>query len=225
MCVLRIKNRNNVKAFHPMPEKRDIGPMRRVLCISMAMFGLVLFADAQPARVLNPSFEGEPRDATVPRGWFVCTEDTTPDILPGPWGVYTEPMAGETYVGLITRENGTWESIGQKLSKPLEEGVCHSVTFSVARSDTYMGYDKAIKVRVWGGTRKCERTQLIAETERITSTEWETLTFQFEAEAKIKYIIIEAHHQDGHFSYAGNVLLDNLSPIRQCGRTALLKRP
>jgi hypothetical protein len=176
-------------------------------------------AVAQPARLINPSFEGEPRDATIPRGWFVCEEGTTPDILPGPWGVYNEPHAGETYVGLITRENGTWESIGQKLSRPLDEGECHNFTLSLARSDTYMGYDKAIKIRIWGGTRKCNRDQLIAETERIQNTEWEAHSFQFTPEVRIKYIIIEAFHKEGSFNYAGNVLIDNITPIRQCGRS------
>ncbi|MCB0682774.1 MAG: hypothetical protein KDC32_18010, partial [Saprospiraceae bacterium] len=43
----------------------------------------------------NPSFEGdEPQDATVPAGWFPCKEGTTPDILPGVWGVHTEPAEG-----------------------------------------------------------------------------------------------------------------------------------
>ena len=182
----------------------------------------IVTAIAQPARLLNSSFEGEPRDATIPRGWYECEEGTTPDILPGPWGVYTEPFDGETYVGLITRENGSWESIGQKLSKPIEKNVCHYIRLALARSDTYMGYDGALKLRIWGGMKKCGRDQLLAESERIESTEWETYTFQFTPEDDFKYIIIEAYHADGDFSYAGNILIDDMSAIRQCGRTLLI---
>ena len=64
-------------------------------------------AGAQHITILNSSFEGEPADATVPQGWMACQEGTTPDILPGYWGVYTYPANGDTYLGLITRGNGT----------------------------------------------------------------------------------------------------------------------
>ena len=42
----------------------------------------------------NPSFEGEPKDATTPIGWLECEKGTTPDILPGFWGVYLQPYDG-----------------------------------------------------------------------------------------------------------------------------------
>ena len=43
-----------------------------------------------------------------------CEDFTTPDILPGFWGEYNEANHGETYVGMITRANGTYESIGKR---------------------------------------------------------------------------------------------------------------
>ncbi len=183
---------------------------------------LYVTASGQPSRLLNPSFEGEPRDATIPRGWYQCEKGTTPDILPGPWGVYLEAEAGETYVGLITRENGSWESIGQRLSMPLEKDECYYITVSLAHSDAYMGYDKPIKLRIWGGKSKCARTQLLGESKRIESSEWETYTFDFTAHEKMKYLIIEAHHSDSEYSHQGNILVDNISAIRKCGRTELI---
>lgn len=176
-------------------------------------------AQLLPARVLNASFEGEPRDATVPRGWYICKEGTTPDILPGPWGVYLEPADGDTYVGLITRENGTWESIGQRLTEPLRADECYVVTMHLARSDTYMGFNNPIKLRVWGGDKKCERGQLLLETERIENTDWKQHNFQLDPKSEVKYLIIEAFHKDGFFSYRGNVLIDGISAIRRCGRS------
>ncbi len=194
----------------------------RITSLLIVMIGLSVAGIAQPARVLNASFEGEPRDATIPRGWYDCEPGTTPDILPGPWGVYLEASAGETYVGLITRENGSWESIGQKLTKKLEEGICYYFSLELARSDEYMGYNKPLKLRVWGGNAKCNRTQLLVETDRISHTDWQTYSFDFTAETDLRYIIVEAYHADGNFAYAGNILIDNISPIRQCGRTMLL---
>jgi len=179
-------------------------------------------ASGQPARLLNPSFEGEPRDATMPRGWYQCEKGTTPDILPGPWGVYLEAEAGETYLGLITRENGSWESIGQRLSKPLEKDECYYITVSLAHSDAYMGYDQPIKLRIWGGNSKCERTQLMGESKRIDHTEWATYSFDFTAEEKMKYLVIEAYHSDQEFAHSGNILVDNISAIHKCGRTELV---
>jgi len=176
-------------------------------------------AMAQLPRLLNSSFEGEPRDATIPRGWYKCTEGTTPDILPGPWGVYLEPVDGSSYVGLITRENGTWESIGQKISDELKEGECYFMTAYLARSDTYMGYDKPVRLRIWGGSKKCGRDQLLVETDFIEHTDWEEYIFEFTPEQDIRYIIIEAWYKDPPFSHGGNLLLDGLSHIRPCGKT------
>ena len=102
----------------------------------------------------NASFEGEPQDATVPVGWFPCARGTTPDILPGPWGVTTESSDGDTYVGLITREDGTWESIGQRLKSPVKPRECYTFTLDLAHSDTYSGYNNPLKLRIWGGETK-----------------------------------------------------------------------
>ncbi|MDX1480000.1 MAG: hypothetical protein R3301_19970, partial [Saprospiraceae bacterium] len=155
----------------------------------------------------------------VPRGWYICKEGTTPDILPGPWGVYLEPVDGDTYVGLITRENGTWESIGQRLTETLLPDECYVLSMYLARSNTYMGFNNPIKLRIWGAGKKCERAQLLVETERIEDTEWTYHNFQFSPESKIDYLIIEAFHKDGFFSYRGNVLIDGVSAIRRCGRS------
>ncbi|MDX1410355.1 MAG: hypothetical protein R3330_19525 [Saprospiraceae bacterium] len=193
----------------------------RILLLTAGWAVLQPSASAQlPAsRMLNASFEGEPRDATVPRGWYICKEGTTPDILPGPWGVYLEPADGDTYVGLITRENGTWESIGQRLTETLNPDECYVLSLYLARSNTYMGFNNPIKLRIWGSDKKCERTQLLIETERIENTEWEYHNFQFTPADKINYLIIEAFHQDGFFSYRGNVMIDGVSAIRRCGRS------
>ncbi len=186
---------------------------------AIGYFAGFTFLLSQPVRMLNASFEGEPRDASVPRGWFVCTEGSTPDILPGPWGVYTEAHHGETYLGLITRENGTWESIGQRLMGRLDRGKCYEMSLFLARSDSYSGYNEPIRLRIWTGRSKCDRRQLILETDFITHTDWREYLFQFEAQVNMQYIIIEAFYRDGRFSRKGNVLIDQASAIVPCGRT------
>lgn len=173
--------------------------------------------------LVNPSFEGdEPQDATVPAGWHYCKEGTTPDILPGVWGVYTRPSDGETFVGLITRADGTWENIGQRLSAPLNSRECYSITLDLAHSNIYSGYNKPIKLRIWGGKTKCAKDQLLAESKFITHTDWETYTFQFVPRERVHYIILEAFYTEGTtFSHKGNILIDNVQPIKVCIRASL----
>lgn len=166
----------------------------------------------------NSSFEDEPADATMPQGWFACEDATTPDILPGYWGVYTEASEGDTYVGLITRGNGTFEAIGQRLPEKLEKEGCYEFTLDLAHSDNYSGYSRPVKLRVWLGDKKCRRDQMVFESKTITSDEWETFKIEFNAESNSKYIFLEAFYQYENFDHKGNILIDNISPIVFCSR-------
>jgi len=166
----------------------------------------------------NPSFEDTPSDATTPMGWLECQEYTTPDILPGYWGVYTEPSEGETYVGMITRENGTFESIGQRLSATLQRDMCYSFTLDLAHSLGYTGYNQPIRLRIWLGRSKCETRQMIFESPLIDMVEWNNYKVEFRPENDVRYILLEAYHQDGSFSHKANILIDNISTIESCNR-------
>lgn len=167
----------------------------------------------------NPSFEGEAEDATMPNGWLSCKQGTTPDILPGFWGVYNEPSDGETYIGLITRTDGTFESISQRLSSPLQIGTCYSMSVDLAHSKTYTGYNKPIRIRVWGSKSKCSRDQLLMKSGVISHSYWETYEFEFKTNATFNYIIIEAYFPTSPSKpVKGNILLDNLSDIEACER-------
>jgi hypothetical protein len=174
---------------------------------------------AQAIRLSNPSFEDTPRDATVPQGWLPCAPGTTPDILPGFWGVYTTASDGETYVGLITRPNGSWESIGQRLTAPLLKNACYAFSLDLAHADTYAGYSGAIRLRVWGGDLKCIKRQLLWESPVIDDTAWTTFDIRFVPKQDLRYITLEAFYQDDPFSFAGNILIDRISTIRPCDKT------
>jgi hypothetical protein len=167
--------------------------------------------------VINPSFEDEPADATTPQGWLPCEEMTTPDIFPGFWGVYNEPSHGETYVGIITRENGTFESFGQRLSGTLKAKTCYFSEIDLAHSIIYSGYNKPIKLRIYLGKNKCSKDQLIFESPLVNHMNWKTFKFDFFPEEDYDFIIFEAHFTDGPFSHKGNILIDNFRPILKCG--------
>ncbi|MEM0991464.1 MAG: hypothetical protein AAF847_00545 [Bacteroidota bacterium] len=193
--------------------------MKHYLCfIYLLLASISILAQGKDIYLANASFEGEPDDATVPVGWFACAPATTPDILPGPWGVYQEATDGETFVGLITRYDGTYESIGQRLSGPLKAKECYSFSMDLAFSNTYAGYNNPIKVRVWASKKRGERGQLIAKTDFIENLDWETHNFTFTAEQNYYYIMIEAYYKDKRFSHQGNILIDNFSRIKWCTR-------
>lgn len=168
--------------------------------------------------VVNPSFEDKPSDATIPKGWLACQPSTTPDILPGFWGEYGEAQHGNTYLGIITRENGTYESIGQRMSASLKEGGCYRFSIDLAHGKVYSGYNLAIKLRIYIGKNKCDKDQLVYESETITNEEWKKHFIEFNADSDYDYIILEAFYQEGQFRHKGNVLIDNLSNIKFCGK-------
>lgn len=170
----------------------------------------------------NASFEGTPQDATVPMGWQGCEAGSTPDILPGSWGVYNESADGETYMGLITRADGSWESVGQRLAKPMMKGDCYQLGLDMAHSKTYANYNKPVRIRIWGGQTSCSKDVLLAESNAITHTAWKRYHYRLRPTAQINYIIIEAQSMKGvFFGYNGNVLVDNLSVLQPCLRADL----
>ncbi len=167
----------------------------------------------------NTSFEGKPNDAEMPNGWHACNPGSTPDILPGPWGVTMEASSGNTYMGLITRDNGEWESVGQRLKKPLKAKECYSFTLDLAHSKTYNNYNNSIKLKIWGGKTICSKDQLLAESEVISHSDWETYEFSITPNGTINYIIFEAYFGDDQVkSWKGNILIDNCSEIKKCDR-------
>lgn len=174
-----------------------------------------------PAQIAidNASFEGTPQDATLPQGWHACELGTTPDIMPGVWGVITEASDGDTYLGLITRTDGSFESIGQRLEAPLEKGMCYSFSMDLARSKTYAGYNFPVKLRIYAGAKKGKKKQLLYASPTISNEDWKTFDIKFTSKANYNYIIIEAHFADGLlFHYNGNILIDAITPLIPCVR-------
>ncbi len=184
-----------------------------LICIFSLIF--IYSADAQ-VFLQNPSFEDQPADATTPQGWIPCAPYTTPDIFPGYWGVYNEPTEGDTFVGLITREDGSYESISARLTEDLEAGLCYNFSIDLAHSKTYAGYNGAIKLKIYIGDEKCSTSQLIHETELIEHPEWRNYPIQFYAKDQARYIHIEASYIKRR--QKGNVLIDNMSPIINCNK-------
>lgn len=191
--------------------------LRRIHIVNFIfLFFIALTTGFSQTSVNNPGFEDEPADATTPMGWLACEPGTTPDIFPGVYGNYKESSEGETYVGIITRQDGSNESIGQRLSSKLKKATCYSFQLDLSRIEDYVGYNESLKLRIWLGNKKCSKDQMVYESDFIENEDWETHTVQFSTIKNAKYIILEAYHPE--LGIKGHILIDNMSEIATCSK-------
>jgi len=174
----------------------------------------------------NPSLEDEPGSGRTPQGWFYCGEigESPPDVHPlGLFGVGLQAQHGSTYVGMVVRDNGTWEGLSQWLSQPLQAGKCYEFSICVARSPKYQSlsritwqltnYDRAVVLRIWGGNLNCEKTELLAVSNSIESVDWQRISLQLKPRQSYNRMVIEAYYTQTDKPYCGNILIDHASPI------------
>ncbi|MEK7257311.1 MAG: hypothetical protein AAB316_21330, partial [Bacteroidota bacterium] len=176
----------------------------------------------------NPSFEDYPGYAKTPGGWQNCAfnDASPPDIHPVPKGnfeVVQKPFHGETYVGLVVRDDATRESMGQKLAAHLQAGACYSFSvqlcrsknlFSRNRSGELLNYNSPVVLRVWGGISPCGQKALLVESPPLAHLDWKKYFFQIIAPDSLTHISFEAFYVTGTDpAYNGNILLDNLTPL------------
>jgi hypothetical protein len=194
--------------------------MRPFLALLVLLcFGGQLISQTKPLKLANASFEGFPHDAITPDGWKECGMDSSPDIMPGPWGVYQKPTDGSTFVGLITRENNSWESMGQKLTKAFKKNKCYKFKVDLSSSPAYAGYSKPTCLRVWLGNASCQRSKLVVSSALIDHYEWKTYEFMFSTDQEYKFILIECYYKQPALNYyRGNLLIDNFSVFEMCDR-------
>lgn len=186
-----------------------------------------------PISFTNPSFEDIPRSGEAPTGWYDCGHagESPPDVQPGQFSVTKPPSHGNSYLGLVVRDNETWEGVAQRLSRPLDKGSCYEFTMDLCRAELYLSTSKLTgqeanyivpaKLLVWGGTGYCNKAELLYETSVVTNTRWLAHTFRLSPKnGNYQYIFFEAYYKTPVlFPYNGNILLDNASAIKTvvCG--------
>lgn len=199
-------------------------------CLFVFIAPMMLRAQENPEliQLINPSFEDMPRHSKAPRAWSDCgfKGESAPDIQPSGIFSVTKPAAdGNTYLGLVVRDNDTWESVGQELSKPLEKGKCYSFSISLCRSELYVSisrlsdqtanYTTPAKLRIYGGNSFCEKKELLAESPIIANTRWQDYNFKLEPGKNYSFLILEAYYKTPTLvPYNGNLLVDNFSDIK-----------
>ncbi len=185
--------------------------------------------------IKNGSFEDFPnkgQNVLSLKSWFDCGKvdfpsQTPPDIHPKDyWGNTTPPADGKSYLGMVVREDESWESVAQRLGEPMAVGQCYSLSIQLCRSDTYLSATKKsrnreksfttpIVLRVWGGSGYCNQRQLLSESIPINHSDWKTYEFNFEAIFPNRYITVEAFYKTPTLlPYNGHLLIDNLSDLK-----------
>ena len=210
---------------------------RRSLLLFLVMASCSFaFSQEEAIYLTNPSFEDMPRHSIEPAGWFDCggirfPAESPPDVQPsGEFSVTKPANHGATYLGMVVRDNDTWESVSQKLSRPLKKGQCYEFSIDLARSELYISLSRAnneqanyttpAKLRIWGGFGNCDKQFLLDESPMVNKYQWMQFNFKFEPIADYTFITLEAFYETPTlFPYNGNILVDNASPIQpiSCG--------
>lgn len=203
----------------------------------IAAFSLVILFGISPEQTTaqeveivldNPSFEDIPRHSREPRYWTDCgwPSESPPDVQPDfTFQVTKQAFSGNTYLGMVTRDNDTWESVGQLLNQPLEEGKCYEFSMKLARSLSYYSvsreknipanYVEPIKLRIWAGFGMCDKREMLDESPLVSNTEWKEFKFKFEPGGNYTHFILEAFYKTPSlFPTNGNLLLDDASSIK-----------
>ncbi len=189
-----------------------------------------------PITLSNASFEDIPRQAQAPRGWYDCgfSGESAVDVhpasvlangMPAFFEVTNQAMDGNTYLGMVVRDNETYEAVSQRLiGGPLKAGKCYTFSIYLARAANYVSvskvqdveanYDTPAKLRIWGGSSYCNRREIIAESAPVKNTNWLQYNFRFEPKSDHAYLMLEAYYKTPMlFPYNGNLLIDMAGKI------------
>lgn len=209
--------------------------MKLKLYISAGFLLLQTFSFSQSTTIYlrNSSFEGRPHQGqkgTEINEWIDCgalnfPTETPPDIHPNGWWENNLPASdGLTYLGMVVRDNQTYEFVSQRLDYPLLANQCYSFSINLARASRYVSrtrttgemenYTTPIVLRIWGGNTRCEEKQLLAESEPVNNTSWQINKFEFKPKSNINYITFSAYYKTPTLlPYNGNILVDGASAI------------
>ena len=199
----------------------------------LTLLSLTLGAQSEPDGTIfltNPSFEDNvPRVGAAPRYWSDCgfIGESAVDIQPDPqreFKVVKRAQNGKTYLGMVTRDNETYERVGQQMSAPMIAGQCYEFRIQLARSEMYMSksrltdadanYVKPVKLRVRGGYSICDLGEVLGESTLVDNWDWQEYRIKLEPTQDYPFIVLEAYYkQPILFPYNGNLLLDNAQPL------------
>ncbi len=205
----------------------------RFLFAFLSMLPALLPAQATLS-LKNPSFEGEAGGGRTPDQWEDCgfLEESPPDVHPcGQFGVTQQAADGQSFLGLVARDNDSWECVGQQLQEPLQADSCYQLILQACRSEKYESFSQAsgqpadfntpLLLRLWAGFKDKNREgfELLTETPAIAHTDWREYSLSFSPGRNYDYLYLEAYYDKSRPGpYNGNVLVDDLSALGPCSQ-------
>lgn len=131
---------------------------------------------------------------------------------------------GNVFITLSTRGNGSYESIAQKLERPLKSGENYKVSLNVSSSenllsqvinlgDSLVRFDALTKIELWASNEICKYEVKLAEQLIDHTLDWKIVEFYFKADAELTHLIIRAYFAEEVLHKHGNILLDKISNI------------
>ncbi|MCB0637554.1 MAG: hypothetical protein KDC54_13085 [Lewinella sp.] len=185
---------------------------------------LPLCLSGQEPVLPNPSFEGEPVHSTLPDGWANAGSDfeSPPDLLPNNFfGPKPRAFAGETYLGMVARDDYSWEGVMAPLSTPLLAGQTYRLSATLARAEMYLSpsrslvvvdnFNRPVRLLVWGLSEDSYERELLAITEPVRHPFWATYHFRLRPRARHTHLALTVGYAEGAMlPYNGNLLIDEL---------------
>lgn len=210
-----------------------------LVAIATIPYYLTAQVDKPTIMLVNASFEDIPQHSRQPSGWNDCgfAGESSPDTQPNNEFAVTKPAAhGMTYLGMVVRDNDTYESVSQRLTRPLTTGDCYSFSIMLARSEKYVSlsrrteevvnYDTPAKLRIYGGFGHCDRRELLGESDLVTNFGWAEFQFKLEPGSNYTYLVLEAYYDTPVlFPYNGNLLVDGASGLQPVACSEPLPEP
>lgn len=201
--------------------------MRLFLLSLLCFFSLSLLAQERIS-LDNPSFEDAPQAGKAPQGWTNCgpPDQTPPDVHPNDlppyhfFDVRVRPNDGWSYLGMVARDNGTWEAVCQRLPAPMLPEFSYLFGLYLVRSEVYNSgsrlgetdFSRGAVLRIWGGMAPCDRAELLALTVPVDNVEWLEYIFTLVPSKPWTYLTFEAYYA-GEEPYNCHILLDNCSNL------------
>lgn len=192
---------------------------------------LILFSGKVAAQtkisLKNPSFEEqEPAYNQCPSFWKdLGTETATPpDVQPGFYGVKEAPQHGRTYLGLVVREDNTWEGVGQVLGGTLQKDSAYTFSLYLNRSNTYQSatwqntgpvkFNNPTILKIWGYNTETQQEELLAESQPVSHSKWVRYEFLLKpTQGDYNELDLMAYYAPGYEQTNGNLLIDDCSAI------------
>ncbi len=170
----------------------------------------------QPVYFSNPSFEGLPGKNQIPDGWFICNDQSTPDLQPVE--VNLAPTDGQSYVGLVMRGTDDPEpkneDIRTTLLRPLSSDTTYILSVDLAYttdltdSDSSILYNEIPRLRISGSASPCAISQVFVVSNPITNKEWMRYCFLIRPSSEISCLSFEIFEEPLKAAY---LLMDNVT--------------